>query len=513
MTSKKIFAICLAIVMLLATAVTTAFATTTDPSELPKGKVTYWNQWVGPINGISPADSEYFKTIQRETNVDIEFVSSSGGKEQLSILIAANDAPDIIEEWWGNFPGGITKALSDEVILPLNDLLTEGKLPAFAALLENDPEIDQLCKTDDGIYYMLPLVRGTGTYTAFNGIAIRQDWLDELGLDMPTTIDDWTNVLTQFKEQKGATSAITGFWKNFEGMVWVYETMENFYVRDNQTVEYGFGSENYLEYLTKMNEWMNAGLLDPDLFTQTDDEMNAKISTGKIGAAYTLIGSGFGRFESLKANVPGMNFVAAPNPIKDANSTFKTINSQYRVSNISASISSNCKDIDAACRVLDYPFTQAGIKLANYGIEGVSYTVVDGVEQYTELLTNNPDGYSLADALAIYNGSGNKSFYQEKNQLVQQYLLQVQKDALLVWPTTEGVIRMMPPITLTADETSEFATIMGDIDTYVQEMKLKFITGTEPLSNYPAFQSNLKKMNIDRAIEIQQVAFDRFLNR
>jgi putative aldouronate transport system substrate-binding protein len=478
-----------------------------------KDHVTYWEQWVGPVNGVSPGDSEYFKAIQAETNVEIEFISSSGGREQLSILIASDSAPDIIEEWWNNFPGGITKSLSDGVIVPLNDLLKAGKLPAFAALLAGDPEIDQLCKTDDGIYYMLPLVRGPGTYTAFNGMAIRKDWLDELDLAMPRTIDDWTQVLTEFKNKKGATSAVTGFWKNFEGMVWAYETMENFYVRDNKTVEYGFGTQNYLEYLTQMNQWMASGLLDPDLFTQTDDEMNAKISTGKVGAAYTSIGSGFGRFESLKPNQPGMNFVPAPNPVKNANSAFNVINSQYRISNVSASISANCKNIDAACRVIDYPFTAKGIKLANYGIEGVSYTVVNGVEEYTDLIKNNPNGYSFADAMAIYNGSGNKSFLQEKNQLIQQYMLHVQKDALGIWPTTTGAIRMMPPITMTAAETSEFARIMGDIDTYVQEMKLKFIMGTEPLRNYSAFQSNLEKMNIKRAVEIQQAAFNRFLNR
>ncbi|GHU14994.1 sugar ABC transporter permease [Spirochaetia bacterium] len=476
-------------------------------------RVTYWNQWIGPPNGVGPGDSEYFKRIQAETGVTIDFIASSGDREQLSILIAADSPPDIIEEWWGNFPGGITKSLSDGVIIPLNDLIKQGKLPGFAALLASDKEIDQLCKTDDGIYYMLPLVRGPGTYTAFNGMAIRQDWLDELGLAMPKTIDDWTNVLTQFKNRKGATSPVTGFWRNFEGMVWAYETMENFYVRNNRTVEYGFGTQNYLDYLTKMHEWYAAGLLDPDLFTQTDDEMNAKISTGKIGAAYTSIGSGFGRFEQLKPNQPGMNFVAAPNPMRNANTPFNVINSQFRVSNVSASISSNAKNIDAVCRVIDYPFTAKGIKLANYGVENVSYRVVNGVEEYTDLIKNNPNGYSMADAMSIYNGSGNKSFMQEKNQLVQQYVLQVQKDALNVWPTTQGAIRMMPPVTLTAAETSEYARIMSDIDTYVQEMKLKFIIGTEPLSNYPAFRSNLEKMNIARAAAIQQAAFDRFLKR
>ena len=40
------------------------------------------------------------------------------------------------------------------------------------------------------------------------GMAMRKDWLDELGLDVPVTYDDWHNVLTAFKEQKGATAPL-----------------------------------------------------------------------------------------------------------------------------------------------------------------------------------------------------------------------------------------------------------------------------------------------------------------
>ena len=42
-----------------------------------------------------------------------------------------------------------------------------------------------------------------------SGPIIRADWLEELGLEVPQTIDDWTNVLTAFKEQKGAQAPLT----------------------------------------------------------------------------------------------------------------------------------------------------------------------------------------------------------------------------------------------------------------------------------------------------------------
>ena len=66
---------------------------------------------------------------------------------------------------------------------------------------------------------------------------------------------------------------------------------------------------------------------------------------------------------------------------------------------------------------------------------------------------------------------------------------------------------------MTEEETAEYNSIMTDIDTYVNEYKLKFILGTEPLENYPQFVENIKKMNIERAIEIRQAEYDRYQAR
>ena len=59
----------------------------------------------------------------------------------------------------------------------------------------------------------------------------------------------------------------------------------------------------------------------------------------------------------------------------------------------------------------------------------------------------------------------------------------------------------------------EYNSIMTDIQTYLDEFKLKFILGTEPLENFPEFVENIRNMNIERAIEIRQAEYDRYLAR
>lgn len=93
------------------------------------------------------------------------------------------------------------------------------------------------------------------------------------------------------------------------------------------------------------------------------------------------------------------------------------------------------------------------------------------------------------------------------------YAYDVQKKSLDVWATPDAPIKDMPPQTMTNEEVQEYNSIMTDIQTYLDEFKLKFILGTEPLENFPQFVENIKNMNIDRAIEIRQAEYDRYLAR
>ncbi|MNN98616.1 hypothetical protein D3C81_2180460 [compost metagenome] len=51
---------------------------------------------------------------------------------------------------------------------------------------------------------------------------------------------------------------------------------------------------------------------------------------------------------------------------------------------------------------------------------------------------------------------------------------------------------------------------MSEVDTYVKEMMFKYVMGNEPLNNFAKYRETLKKLNIERAIEIYQAAYDRY---
>lgn len=169
-----------------------------------KDTFSYW----APINGnlitftTNLAEAPIGKAIAEATGVKVNYIhpTESQAEEQFNLLLASSKLPDVLEYDWSIYPGGPEKAISDGVIVPLNDLIDQ-YAPNLKKMLEANPELDKMVKTDSGQYYVFPMVRNEEGLV-FRGPMLRKDWLDELGLQLPVTIDDWHKVLTAFKEKK-----------------------------------------------------------------------------------------------------------------------------------------------------------------------------------------------------------------------------------------------------------------------------------------------------------------------
>lgn len=67
-----------------------------------------------------------------------------------------------------------------------------------------------------------------------------------------------------------------------------------------------------------------------------------------------------------------------------------------------------------------------------------------------------------------------------------------------------------PNVYLTNDAQTEVSALLSDLNTYVEQMEAKFVTGQEPLSNWDSYVAQLKKMGSDRIVEIYQEAYDQW---
>ncbi|MCI6706761.1 MAG: extracellular solute-binding protein [Eisenbergiella massiliensis] len=487
------------------------------------GTLTYWLQLNPNVsaNFTNLGETELGKAWQEQTGVTVEFQHPASGqeKEQFNLIVADGSLPDIMEwQWVKQYPGGPEKAIKDGVIIPLNDIFDQ-YCPNIKKYLAENPEVDKMIKTDDGNYFAFPFIRGEDKLCYTVGGFIRQDWLDELGLEVPTTVDEWHEVLTAFKEKKGAEAPLCFDWTNFKDsnpIAFAFKVGTangtQFILDDEGKVAFAPAQEGYKEYLMTLNQWYEEGLIDRDIATLNGDQVTAKMTSDKAGASVGWAASRMQLFmTSAQQTNPEYTLVATPTPTTEKGATPEYGYVENQFPDVAAAITSSCKNVELAAKFLDYGYSEAGHNLFNFGIEGVSYEMKDGKAEYTDVVTNNPDGWPLAQSLAKYiRANYNGPFIQDLNYLEQYLQLPTVKECPSVWAFPDARKHTVPNITPTQDESKELATITNELGTYVAEMSLKFIFGTESFDNWDNYIETLNGMKLDRALEIENAALERY---
>lgn len=491
-----------------------------------KNSFTYWCNMPAGIVSVyqSMGEVKMYQQLEKETGIHIDFIHPAAGQasEQFTLMMAAREFPDFIEYNWGVYAGGAEKALEDKVIIKLNDLF-ETNAPNAKKMIESNENYQRLSKTDSGAYFCFPALN-TGSYRIFGGPIIRKDWLDELSLSVPETISEWETVLRAFKDKKGASAPFTGdaSLMSSSGLTNAFNTAfdvgKGLFIRDGK-VKFGPLEDGYREWLKLMNKWYEEGLIDNEYNTNSSSAIDAKVANGYTGAFFGYVGGSIGKYLTMmKETEPAFDLVGVPYPVmnKGEQANFAAIESDV-LAGAALAITTACEDPETAAKWADYWYTEKGRMLSSFGVEGETYNLVDGKPVYTDTILKSPEGYSMSEMLQQHcrATAASPGFNTEDEYLEQYYEYDQQKDAFKTWSSVTDHARkhLMPAITPTLDESEEFAALSTDINTYVAEMVFKFVCGTESMDNYQTFIEGLKGMGVERYLEINQAAYERYLNR
>ena len=481
----------------------------TSPTSDPKLGITTYN------------DIEAVQEWEKLTNVHIEWQIPPAGQEQenFNLMISSGDYPDLIWDIGQYYVGGLDKAISDGVIIPLNQYM-DNYLKDYNALISKDETVYKDCKTDEGNFPAIYFIN-TPDQGPWYGMTVREDWLNDLGIEAPVTYDDWHDMLVKFKEEKGATAPL---WLNYHAGdvfsvfsagygVSVLGASGSGFINVDGKVKYSPIEDGYREYITMLHDWYEEGLLDPDFYSDTvstyvpaDDNW----ATGKSGAWPDIY--------SLIDNRPYMgtqdeNFseVAVAAPVKNKGDQLHLRQYNFTRGTGTCAISTACKNPDTVAAYLNLGSIEKYAYTAYYGVEGDTWTMVDGQPTFTDKILKNPDGLSAGDAMTKYcfRSAGMYIWIRETQTVGPKG-----KDAInTIWPSNADGDYMMPNITMTSEEANRYSTLNGDISTFVEENTTKFILGTRDLSEWDDYVEAVKGMGVEEMISLQQAALDRFLAR
>ena len=491
-------------------------------SELPETKygdtypiqsdktLTMWTHMPVDPQYTNLGDMPMFQELKKRTGINVEYKSPIGAhKEQFNLLIASGDYPDIIGYDWFVCMGNPSKPIEDNIIIPLNDVIDK-YAPNLKGLLEKYPNQAKQHRTDEGIYFGFPGLTSEEeenweSLSIYQGPIINETLFEKYNIEKPTTIDEWHKALTTLKDN-GVKYPLSIEGKSLKNpghdsfLFGAYNTCYGYYIDDDGKVTYGPIEPAFKEALMTYNKWYEEGLLDAEFVSTDGTLIQRKITDGS--AAATI---GYVSRIALWGIESEFNYGGVPYPTlnKGEKPEFGQLamGGGYAYYN---AISTQCEDIELAAKYLDYSYTEEGARLHNYGIEGVTYEMVDGVEVFHDDILEN---FEKVNPYSVLFAS-----VSEKNRADQRNRLPAQQEALVTWKTNMEK-HGMPAVTPTAEESDMMAEYDTEIQTYVEEMVLKFITGNESFDNYDAFVANIKALGIDEVIASKQAQLERFENR
>jgi putative aldouronate transport system substrate-binding protein len=470
---------------------------------------------------VNYEEMEMFKLYEQKSNIHIEWdiPPKENYKERYNLLIASNQLPDII---MGVPFNEVIKNAELGLTIPLNDLIDQ-YMPSLKSWIEKKPDIGKAIKSSDGKSLYFPLFDDVelGNWP----LMVREDWLKEVELDVPATLNDLYDVWKAFKNMDSDIIPFTGtIQKAIEfaaawGLGIGTDSLPRYFAVDPvdfNSIIYGPIHDRFKECLVWVNKCFNEGLIDNEIITNDWNAVAGKIAQNKVGSFRGVYSGHFSSFnKKFSQEIPGFHLVGTP-PIKGpyGEQIHPFVYGTPRDSSAGAMITNACKYPEAAARWIDYFYSDEGAMLINYGVEGETYIEKDGKYEFTEFVLNNPDGLSPKQAIGKYSiQHGGGSFVIVASSLDQLDIPEVVEHRYkYLEPFMETSKKYVMPGTLLVSpkEDAERNEIMQNIQTYAEESIIAFITGRKSFDEWDDYVKNIKAMNIERVIEIYQKAYDNY---
>lgn len=228
-----------------------------------------------------------YQQIAEKTNVEIDWeYYRTDWDSKKSLILAGGDLPDFF------FANG-TITLNDillniDYFMPLEDLIAE-HAPNIQRFLDTYPSAKAATTFPDGHMYALPHYQPNRP-TFMGSMYINLQWLENLNLEMPTTIDELTEVVRHFVNDdpngNGKKDEIGFEWSGldsgnfgpvpFMGAFGVYGEGFGLCVNDDGTITYNPASEGFKDFITWLASLNAEGLLDAEMLTQDFSQFKAK---------------------------------------------------------------------------------------------------------------------------------------------------------------------------------------------------------------------------------------------
>lgn len=460
-----------------------------------------------------------FEKMKELTNVELDntIIPMSDYEQKRSLLISSGESPYIIPK---TYPGQEAPFVSSGAILAVSDYID--LMPNFEKKIQDwgmEKELDGL-RQEDGKFYILPGLHENvrHDYT----LAIRYDIWEENGLDIPDTWEDLYNDLTVLKE-KYPDKVL--FSDRFKGQSLLNFAAPSFgtvagwgfgggvqFNPEEEAFEYAPTTDNYRDMVAYFAKLVDEGLMDPESFTQEDDQAIQKLSNEDSFVIATNSQNVIDYRTSLDTTVGEGNYTIKK--IVNLSSPYGTTVGGGRLEN-GIMISSKALEDEnfvAMMQFIDWlwysdegqEFTKWGVEGTTYNKEGDQFLLADDVN-YVGL---NPNGTKALNT--DFGFSGGVFAYGGTTALSQSMMAEEEIEFQNATNETRDLAVPAPPAPLSEDVREQHTLLATPLKDATDQATLQFILGNRPMSEYDQFIAELEGQGLESYLQIMNDAYNTY---
>ena len=502
---------------------------------------------MGGISALSKGydKNEVLNELQKNAGISIEWNTMSDSlAEQVNVRIGGGELPDaFMGVGFSNYD--LTNYGSDGTFIDLSPYLNEQYMPNLSKILEENPDIRSAITMSDGGIYGLPAGEKMGTagigaendysiYTIPQFSMINKKWLDELGLEVPKTLDELHTALKAFADndmsakvygnEKGSTIPMsTGFdqwcwgqnifYAGFGFTNWINDVCNDLVLNSDGKVEFVCASDNYRKALTYFHDWYAEGLMDKEMFSQSDTQLISKCSQGYVGVStWWYIEELMGDYADDYVFLPVLD-----GPDGTHNVTVRTGGA---TNSGNLSITSACKSPANLLKFFDQWYDPEVVMQLQYGPKDVYFTKQDenGVWQsITDAESKEKYGKSAGELKGEYEVYGPKlilSDYYQTTFKMEDRAIERLTDLNDFWmPYVDSTVTYPVDCVFTQEELDTIDMYKTDFENTVAENEGLWLKEGGPTDEeWEAYISTITdSCGMEELLQVYQDAYDRYV--
>lgn len=479
----------------------------------------HWPRAQGYGVGGSPSEIYPVEEAAREmTNVFLTDATagrnSTESQEAMNLLLAQGDLPDIVG-------GHLIKQPVNEfgpqgAFVPLNELVAE-HAPNIQAFWDENPDILSSITAHDGNYYYIPYLPD-GEFG--RGWFIRQDWLNALGLEQPQNVDELYEVLVAFRDQdpngNGEQDEVPYFvrqWEEVNRLLTLWDarssgsdTYHDFYINDEGSIVHPYAVDPYREGIANIAQWYEEGLIDPEVYTRGSSARDFLLSENLGGVTHDWFASTSGYNTALADTIEGFEFIPFLPPAS-AGGVRMAEHRRIPVKPDGWAISFTNEHPVETIRYFDFWFSEYGSHLANFGVEGEHWEMVDGEPQFTDLVLGNDQAVN-SQMYAV--GAQIQRGYPQNYSYEWQWTSQPARDGIELYSQHDLLVPQFLGVSFNEEEQATFDRYWPSIRTYMLERQQAWILGSGDVNeDWDDYIATLETMNLSEVLEVMNQAYTR----